>query len=94
MGLWMPTDSWNSVTPFRIYTDLMYGNLRAYENTNLIIVNQLQAGKNQDVTIHVPSYDTMGYMHGIGLTSDSSFWVNTSVASYFGDKSVVLTVGQ
>ncbi len=89
-ALIFPQNVWTTVNPFKMWHDLCINeSLTAYKDTNDYILNELKAGNNTDVVISVDAYDTLGYLKSIGLTGDPNYWVNTEVAAYFQNKSVV-----
>lgn len=92
----VPIGALDTVKPFKIYNDIYFNSidhrLTNYEETNNMIISELQMEMDQDVVINVTSYDTLGYFKSLGLSSDSSNWVNVALASYFGNNSIVFNI--
>lgn len=92
----VPIEALDTVKPFKIYNDIYFNSidqrLTNYEETNNMIISELQKGVGQDVVINVSSYDTLGYFKPLGLSSDSSNWVNLALASYFGNNSIIFNI--
>lgn len=92
----VPIGALDTVKPFKIYNDIYFNSidhrLTNYEETNNMIISELQKGVGQDVVINVSSYDTLGYFKSLGLSSDSNNWVNLALASYFGNNSIIFNI--
>ncbi len=91
----VPTDSWEELKPFKIYSDLYYNHrLSNYEKANQQIIETLKNSKGQDVVLKVPGYNSLGYLKQLGLSEDPDNWINVDIAKYFGNNSIVFTVGE
>lgn len=94
LGFKLSQDSWESIIPLKMYSDLLNNDsLKEFESVNDYIIYTLKNAGYKDVIIRVPSYSRCGYLKSIGLTADSTHWINVGAANYYGNKSVVFKVG-
>ena len=98
LKFFVPSGNLEAIKPFKIYYDIYYESidhrLSSYEEVTNLTLSILENSVGQDVVINVPNYDSLGYLKTLGLTSDPTYWVNVGVAKYYGNNSIVFTIGQ
>jgi hypothetical protein len=73
----------------RMIGEIADGSIASFSETELGIMDEIQNSPDENVVIdHQEALP--GFVVNIGLTADEDYWVNVSVAEYYGKDSVVL----
>lgn len=73
----------------RMIGEIADGSISSFSETELGIMDEIEGSSDEDVVIdHQEALP--GFVVNIGLTADKDYWVNVSVAEYYGKDSVVL----
>lgn len=90
ISLCVSNNSKKSIMPVWMYAEIINGDMAEFAKDSKHLLDIIENSNSQDVIVDMDRPNGQGIVLDIGLNDDAEWWVNRTVASYYGKNSVKL----